>query len=161
MSAVMMTDKLREEVEALDGLTREELVARWRKAHGCPPPKGVKRNLLLHSAAWHLQAKRLGGLKGNAQRTLQRLMRAKSDASPDTKAPERRTSERSSRKPVRHLRGKLSPGVRLVREWNGRLHVVEVTEAGFLYDGKTYASLTGIAKRITGTQWSGPRFFGL
>jgi hypothetical protein len=53
------------------------------------------------------------------------------------------------------------PGTRLVREWNGRTHVVDVSEDGFVFDGKTYGSLSAIAKRITGAHWSGPRFFGL
>jgi hypothetical protein len=160
MSRPGFSGKLRREIASLEDLTRRELVERWRKAHGCPPPKGIKRNLLLHSAAWHLQAHRLGGLKGNAKQTLRRLMKARpGDA--DIDAPGEPPCRTQLRKPVRHLRGKLAPGVRLVREWNGRLHVVEVTEAGFLHDGKTYASLTGIAKRITGTHWSGPRFFGL
>jgi Protein of unknown function (DUF2924) len=160
MSRIVMTDRLRREVEALDNLTREELVKRWQKAHRCPPPKGIGRNLLLHSAAWHLQARRLGGLKGNAKQTLRRLVNAKSGA-PAIDPPGKSCRDNSGRKPVRHLRGKPAPGVRLVREWNGRLHVVEVTEFGFLHDGKTYASLTKIAERITGTHWSGPRFFGL
>ncbi len=159
MNRIAMTDKLRREVEALDDLTREELVERWRKAHGCLPPKGVGRNLLLHSAAWHLQEKRLGGLSGDAKIALRRLMKAgpvsRGDSlplrQPGTWAP----------KPIRHLRGRLAPGVRLVREWNGRLNVVEVTQAGFLHDGKTFASLTAVARRITGAHWSGPRFFGL
>ena len=53
------------------------------------------------------------------------------------------------------------PGTRLVREWNGRTHIVDVSEDGFVFDGKTYRSLSAIAKRITGAHWSGPRFFGL
>jgi hypothetical protein len=53
------------------------------------------------------------------------------------------------------------PGTRLVREWNGRSHFVDVSEDGFVFDGKTYRSLSAIAKRITGAHWSGPRFFGL
>lgn len=52
-------------------------------------------------------------------------------------------------------------GTRLMRKWNGRMHVVDVTESGILFDGKLYRSLTAVAKRITGVQWSGPRFFGL
>ena len=55
----------------------------------------------------------------------------------------------------------LKPGARLVREWHGRTHTVTVTEDGFDYAGPTYPSLTKIAKKITGTHWSGPRFFGL
>ena len=48
-----------------------------------------------------------------------------------------------------------------MREWNGRMHVVDVTDDGFLFDGKPYRSLSAIARRITGAHWSGPRFFGL
>ena len=56
---------------------------------------------------------------------------------------------------------RIKPGSRLVREWHGRTHTVEVTDSGFDYEGKPYRSLTKIAFEITGTQWSGPRFFGL
>ena len=55
----------------------------------------------------------------------------------------------------------VSPGARLLREWNGRTYTVEVTEAGFHWNGKVWPSLTAIANAITGTRWSGPRFFGL
>ena len=57
--------------------------------------------------------------------------------------------------------GTLSPGSRLVREWHGRSHTVEVTEHGFLYEGHRYRSLSSVARRITGARWSGRRFFGL
>jgi hypothetical protein len=51
--------------------------------------------------------------------------------------------------------------MRLVREWNGRSHVVDVLEEGFAFEGRLHKSLTAIALQITGTHWSGPRFFGL
>ena len=54
-----------------------------------------------------------------------------------------------------------SSGTRLIREWNGREHVVDVTEKGYLWKGKTWRSLSAIAREITGTKWSGPRFFGV
>ena len=57
--------------------------------------------------------------------------------------------------------GSVSAGTHLVREWNGRTYQVEVIDNGYRFDGKTYPSLTAITKRITGTHWSGPRFFGL
>ena len=56
---------------------------------------------------------------------------------------------------------KVKPGSRLVREWHGRTHTVWVTDDGFEFRGKTYRSLTRIARDITGAQWSGPQFFGL
>ena len=52
-------------------------------------------------------------------------------------------------------------GSRLIREWNGRRHVVDVLPDGYLWNGKTWRSLSAIAKEITGTKWSGPRFFGV
>ena len=53
------------------------------------------------------------------------------------------------------------PGSRLIREWNGATHIVDVVESGYLWNGVRYRSLSSIALAITGTQWSGPRFFGL
>ena len=58
------------QVAAIGDLSREELAARWAKAYGCPPPKGIKRGLLERSAAWHLQARRLGGLSQIAKRAI-------------------------------------------------------------------------------------------
>lgn len=55
----------------------------------------------------------------------------------------------------------LTPGAQLVREWNGRVYRVKITADGFEMDGQSYSSLSAIAKRITGAEWSGPRFFGL
>jgi len=55
----------------------------------------------------------------------------------------------------------LKPGARLVREWHGHVHTVNVLDRGFEYQGECYRSLTQIARRITGVQWSGPRFFGI
>ena len=49
----------------------------------------------------------------------------------------------------------------LLGEWNGRTYRVEVLAEGYRFDGRTWPSLTAIARRITGTNWSGPRFFGL
>ncbi|NJN06321.1 MAG: DUF2924 domain-containing protein, partial [Rhodobacteraceae bacterium] len=55
----------------------------------------------------------------------------------------------------------LKPGGRLIREWNGVTHAVDVVEGGFLWKGQRYTSLSPIARAITGARWSGPRFFGL
>ena len=165
--------KLDNEVAALGDLSREELVARWVKAYGCPPPKGVKRGLLERAAAWHMQARRLGGLSPGARRAIRDAVKLHRDAGSRTEALPN-TSEAASPdqdvtppKPVAPnsvtvvASASLKPGTRLVREWNGRTHVVDVSEDGFVFDGKTYRSLSAIAKRITGAHWSGPRFFGL
>ena len=55
----------------------------------------------------------------------------------------------------------LRPGTRLVREWHGRIYEVTVTEDGYVWEGRHYKTLTPISQEITGTAWSGPRFFGL
>ncbi len=52
-------------------------------------------------------------------------------------------------------------GARLIREWNGANHVVDAVDGDFIYAGSRYRSLSKIAREITGTNWSGPRFFGL
>jgi hypothetical protein len=49
----------------------------------------------------------------------------------------------------------------MVRHWRGKPHEVLVTDSGFEYCGRSYSSLSQIAREITGTQWSGPAFFGL
>lgn len=56
---------------------------------------------------------------------------------------------------------RLKPGTRLMPQWKGRMHAVLVTKEGFQFDGRTWTSLSAIAERITGSHWSGPRFFGL
>ena len=58
-------------------------------------------------------------------------------------------------------RRRLTPGARLMREWGGKTHVVDVIEGGYVFEAKVYPSLSAIAGKITGVHWSGPRFFGL
>ncbi|MEM5473869.1 DUF2924 domain-containing protein [Hoeflea sp. AS60] len=156
------------EIGAIGVLSREDLADRWVRAHGCPPPKGVKRALLERSAAWQLQSKRLGGLSADTRRLMRRLHAAKSaalageivsGAGADNVQSHNRGNHADQQTAILS-RKQLDPGTRLVREWNGRTHVIEVIENGFIHDGKTYRSLSAIARRITGTRWSGPRFFG-
>ena len=67
----------------------------------------------------------------------------------------------ASGNPVGDVAAQATPGTHLVREWNGRTYRVEVTDNGYRRDGMTYRSLSAVAKRITGTARSGPRFFEL
>jgi hypothetical protein len=176
--------RLEREVAAIGSLSREELVAAWIKAYRCPPPKGIKRPLLERAAAWHLQARRLGGLSLMARKTLREVQNPRSTEIADIRrvdridnsiddavqalglVPSPKPKDRSSKRPGpdsahRQLSLPPRPGSRLMREWNGRIHVVDVVADGYRLDGKTYRSLSAVAKRITGTHWSGPRFFGL
>ena len=120
----------------LDDLDRDELVELWRALYRAAPPPRVRRPLLELACAWAIQARDQGGLSPAAERQLK--------GSGDTRT-----------------RRRIKPGTRLVREWHGAVHVVEVTEHGFLWQEQTHASLSAIARAITGANWSGPRFFGL
>ncbi|MFC0218037.1 DUF2924 domain-containing protein [Pseudochelatococcus lubricantis] len=163
---------LDEEVAAIGELPREELVNRWIKAHGHPPPIGVRNGLLIYSATWQLQARRLGGFKPETKRRLKEAMRQLEDriggkqagaADPiddGSTAADDTPPIILSASPTRK-RQILRPGARLLREWNGQTHVVDVIENGFVHEAKVYRSLTAIARAITGTHWSGPRFFGI
>lgn len=169
---------LSDEVAAIGGLSRIELAARWQAAHGHPPPKGIRHELLVRSATWHLQAKRLGGVSAETRRLLRSaISRCESDVlARDKRAMGDRHQQHKSepvdiaaaaqsRSPsvasAPRLRRQLAPGARLIREWNGRTHVVDVIEGGFVFQAKVHKSLTAIARQITGAHWSGPRFFGL
>lgn len=100
--------------------------------------------LLRRLVAQRMQEKRHGGLPRPAERELERVATGAAPA-----APVRRSAP-------------LSPGTRLVRDWNGRTIIVEVEEDGsYLWEGRSYRSLSLIAREVTGAHWSGPRFFGL
>ena len=156
-------DKLEQEVAAICDLSREHLVERWEAAYGCPPPKGIKRGLLERAAAWHLQAKRLGGLSRSARQIIRDTTNAKKRKvhQHSNGVTGRYTHPAKGEGQVVKQAMSARPGTRLMREWNGRMHLVDVTDNGFVFDGRTYRSLSAIARRITGAHWSGPRFFGL
>jgi hypothetical protein len=166
------------DVAALKELSRDELVARWQKIYAVPPPKGVRQELLIRAVAWHLQEKRLGGMSAETRRLLRSAisrvegaMRARtgqSDKATDQHLkgsrlehqPEDRIKAPDMGAPRRERR-RLAPGARLMREWGGKTHVVDVIKGGYMFEAKVYPSLTAIAGKITGVHWSGPRFFGL
>ena len=128
----------------LADLPRPDLVERWQALYGANPPRGISRPLLVRAVAYQMQAKRHGGLKPATARQLRVIANGHPEAghgNPETMV--------------------LKPGARLVREWNGVTHVVEVVNDGFIWDGERHRSLSAIARAITGARWSGPRFFGL
>jgi hypothetical protein len=123
------------------------LRANWASLFGRPPPKGIGRRLLELAAAYQAQEKIHGGLKIPVRRKLLQATRTKLKEGSEPLARSRSTA--------------LSEGSRLVREWHGRSHTVEVAADGFMYAGRRYRSLSEVARAITGARWSGPRFFGL
>jgi hypothetical protein len=138
------------EIARLRGLDTKALRARWRTSVGHDAPTHLARHLLFAMLAYRLQAETMGDLDAETVRFLKQvdLAPSKQAAVPLTQAFERRTRD-------------LSPGTVLTREWSGQHHRVMVLEEGFVWEGRTYRSLSEIAKLITGTKWNGPRFFGL
>jgi len=132
------------EIAGLLDRSTQELRLVWHKWQRTEPPFGVSRDLLIRTLANHLQEHAYGGPSAVLHRRLQTLARAsqKGALSGDPGSA-------------------LKSGMTLVREWRGHTHTVLVGENGFEYEGQRYHSLTVIAERITGTHWSGPRFFGV
>jgi hypothetical protein len=138
--------QLLEQIKQLELSTIPDLKLKWQELKGQEPPKFAKRSLLTQVIAWELQAKTFGGIEPLLHRLLLGLGGAQpSSTSGDADSPTQ----------------KLSPGVKLIRTWRGEAHQVIVIEGGFLWRDKTFKSLSIIAREITGTQWSGPVFFGL
>ena len=136
---------LEERLAALALMSHAELRAEWRWLFRAHPPQRIGRDVLELGAAWKLQEKALGGTSGATKRRLAELDRVMESKGDLAKA--------------RTIR--LRPGAKLVREWRGETHDVFVTESGFLWRGESWRSLSAIALEITGTHWSGLRFFGL
>jgi hypothetical protein len=132
---------IEERIKALQALDVIALREEWRRLKGSTPPR-LSRDLLLRAVAYELQVEAFGGLSAQA---LRKISMAEDKAGDALETPQAR----------------LSSGARLVREWHGRTHSVEVLQNGFLFEGQTYRSLSEIARSITGSHWSGPRFFGL
>ena len=136
---------LADEIETINAIPPSKLKARWRRRHRKDPPAGLPPKLLREAFIYALQEERFGGLSSKARRRLD-VLAAKIEADPSA--------------PICGD-GALRPGARLVRQWRGKRFEVEVLESGFGMNGKTYSSLSEIARVITGAKWSGPRFFGL
>ncbi|MGA2795120.1 MAG: DUF2924 domain-containing protein [Roseiarcus sp.] len=149
---------IEDEIASLRDLTLDDLRRRWRVAAGQSAPARLPRFLLLRMLAYRLQVRAFGDLDKNSIDLLDRIAEAMSSAVPQSKSRGRARSS-SIVPPVNPRR--LKTGAMLVREWKGVLHRVMILERGFAWNGATYDSLSTIARAITGTEWSGPRFFGL
>ena len=135
---------LEAEIARLDGLGLHELRQVWRQHLG-PPPRHISAELTRRRLAYELQVKVHGGLKPETRRRLRQFYKA-------FKADPHHTPSSSLG---------LKPGLVLTREWNGTEHRVTVQDKGFEYRDEQYGSLSQVARRITGSRWSGPAFFGL
>jgi hypothetical protein len=134
------------QITQLRGVSRQQLLDLWEKLYQRAAPLKIRRELMVPFLAYRLQENAYGGLKPATRSELRRIARA---------------LERPSGSKKLKVRPRIRPGTRLVREWRGETHEVVITESGFEYRRKNYKSLSKIAKEITGSQWSGPAFFGL
>jgi len=123
---------------------KAQCAAEWLKLTGTVAGRHLSVTFLRSALAFERQCKALGG-HGTAVKQQLRVQIASGAKNGVTALPQ----------PT------LIPGTQLVREWNGRIYRVLVTDEGFEIDGQIYRSLSAIAKQITGAGWSGPRFFGL
>jgi hypothetical protein len=133
----------------LNRLSRSELRAVWNRELGQHPPASLGRDILALGIAYARQEHRQGGLTKPVARELDRLLE------------QALRGDRNDR-PAEALTPSLPrSGTVLVREWQGATHHVTIANDCFLWNGRTYHSLSAIARAITGTNWNGPRFFGM
>lgn len=132
-------------IASLPSLPVAKLRLEWERVHDHPPLQGLGASLLARGIAYKLQEQAYGGLSPALQRELVRLAQQ---------------LERCGELDVERQM-KLKTGTRLVREWHGRTCHVTVLEDGYQFEERRFASLSEIAREVTGAKWSGPRFFGL
>jgi hypothetical protein len=122
-----------------------ELRQQWRGLYKTQAPPNLSRELLLRAVAYRMQEVALGGLRPTRQRQFRQMAQRFKQTGAAYTLP----------------RPELEPGTRLMREWRGRTYDVVVLDDGFSWQNTRYRSLSAIARKITGTAWSGPLFFGL
>ncbi|WP_018043881.1 DUF2924 domain-containing protein [Methylobacterium sp. 88A] len=156
--AAVISPELKREIEGLASLDLGDLRIRWRQHLRTAPPPHLSRTLMVRLLAYRIQARVLGDLDRDSARLLDRIAKERL---------RRRAAAERAAKPkappiVPPIPGPgLRPGTLLVREFGGEVHIVTVVTGGFAWKETTYASLSEVARAITGTRWNGPRFFGL
>jgi hypothetical protein len=135
----------REALSRLPTLDIAELRQQWRGLYKTQAPANLSRELLLRAVAYRMQEGTVGGLRPARQRQLHQVAQQFKQIAPANTPP----------------RPELKPGTRLIREWQGRTYDVLVLDGGFSWQNTHYRSLSALARKITGTAWSGPLFFGL
>jgi DUF2924 family protein len=141
-----MSGEVPEQLAELRSLSRQQLLDLWQKLYRRAAPTGFKRDLMVPFLAYRIQENAYGGLKPSTRLELRGIARRmENSATPDQEI----------------CRPRIKSGTRMFRNWRGEKHEVIVTETGFEYRQASYKSLSEIARKITGTRWSGPAFFGL
>ena len=133
------------EIDRIRSLGLDDLRALWRTTFRSSPPTGFTKDLVARFVCWHIQEEAFRGLDPQAAKVLDETAKVLDGFVRGKKVP--------------HWR--LKAGTVLVREYQGERHTVTVVPGGYVWRESTYASLSTIARAITGTAWNGPRFFGL
>jgi Protein of unknown function (DUF2924) len=141
-----MDSDISKQVSRLAGLPRRQLLELWQNVYRRPAPPGLRREILVPFLAYRIQENAYGGLQPPILTELRRIAR---------------NLNRRAGSPAASIRREIKTGTRLLREWDGGTHEVVATDSGYEYRRQNYRSLSQIARKITGTQWSGPAFFGL
>ena len=134
---------LADDLLALATMSPAQLRSEWRRVHRASPPP-LTPDLLRRGIAYRLQERVFGGVPPKTVRAIRRLAEQAAQTATDPVA-----------------RVQVRPGTRLVRSWNGTTYSVLITDDGFMLGDRRFASLSHVAKAITGAHWSGPRFFGV
>jgi hypothetical protein len=140
----MDREALAAEIAGVSKLGIKGLRERWKTMCGKAPSREIGRSFLTRAIAYRLQERAYGRLKPSTRRLLARA--AEETATGSSKRPQTRMAQ---------------SGTILIREWQGAAHRVTMLDNGVSFNGKRYRSLSEVAREITGSRWSGPRFFGL
>jgi len=143
--AARQKDASREALSRLPKLDIRELREEWGRLYKADASLHLSRELLIRAVAYRMQEVALGGLRPEPQRQLRQIA----------------IEVKQTGQAAKHFRPQLKPGTRLMREWQGRTYEVVVLDDGLSCQGTQYRSLSAIVRKITGTAWSGPLFFGL
>lgn len=158
-------DDIKREIDALSALDIDALRTRYRRLMRKPAPAHLRSWLLVRILAYELQVRAFGGLDSATEKFLDKLTerieqkRAAAVAQGAVFKPD--TKSICALVPAVKRPARLIPGAVLIREYAGKEYRVTVVEQGFHWNDVTFSSLSEVAKAITGTNWSGPRFFGL
>ena len=134
------------QITGLPGLSMPELKALWKQLFQSDTPTH-NRQFLERRIAYRLQEIEYRKVNPQLMDRNRRCIQALMD-----------TGKQNTR--GRNL--KLMPGTVLTREFQDRVHRVVVAADGtYEFEGRSYRSLSMIAREITGTRWSGPVFFGI
>lgn len=153
----MTTPTMTAQLRALQGLSTSQLRTRYRDLFG-EETTSHNRDFLFKRIAWRLQEQAYGGL---SQRTKARLADLVDESLIRVRPPQTFHPNLDAELPPPSPSALPTPGRIIARVYKGQRYEVEVLEHGFRFHDTVYASLTAVARAITGTHCNGRAFFGL